>query len=135
MPKTEATCWGCWEFDRALFVLRHVDGGGVRAPYGYEIDLEDCTTSAEVLDWIAQIEAKTWGTPIVVGHLVTALCDLLDPQARLCSWGQSKRIPKRELRALLLANERRTLGFRETRRVRAERSRLDRFRVAGGDAR
>jgi hypothetical protein len=101
----EPTRWGGWEFDRRWLVLRHVDGY-------YEVDLERCRTPAQVLDWIAQIQGKRWGTTAVVGDLVEALCDLLNPQATLCSGGAAKVIPKRRLRRVVLNNERVTLHFR-----------------------
>jgi hypothetical protein len=92
----------------------------------YDIDLEQCTTSAEVLDWIVQVEGKAWATPSDVGYLVTALCDLLNPQANLCSCGEPTTIESGEhLRELVLRNEQRTLAYRRMPR-QGERSKLDR---------
>jgi hypothetical protein len=119
------TRWGSWEFDRRTLVLRHVGG------YGYEVDLERCNTPAEVLDWIAQIEGKTWGTPVVVGELVAAICDLLNPQATLCSWGVAKTITPKRMRRLLLDNERRVLALRSAGAL-AEPASLDRLPAASG---
>ena len=53
----------------------------------YEIDLQGITTSAAVLDWIAQINAKDWGTPKVVGDLVRKLDELWDLKGNYCSSG------------------------------------------------
>lgn len=75
--------WGPWEYDPKLLVLRYK---AYPQDY-YEVDLEECRTSAETLDWICQITEKTWATPEVVGWLVRALNDLLRPQAHLCSMG------------------------------------------------
>ena len=41
----------------------------------YEIDLDTCTTSPEVLDWIMQVDGKVWATPTVLAGLVRALND------------------------------------------------------------
>ena len=76
-------CWGTWRYDAALLTLTH-DGAG------YEIDLETCTHSARVLDWIFQVTAKRWCTAHDAHLLLLALDELLYPQATLCSFGQSK---------------------------------------------
>ncbi len=81
--------WGTWRFVAANFTL--VENSG------YEIDLDRCCDSAEVLDWILQIAAKQWATPTVLAHLVGAFRDLLNPQATMCSFGQSTRINPREV--------------------------------------
>ena len=36
-----------------------------RGPEFYYVDLERCLSSAEVLDWIIQIERKRWGGGVV----------------------------------------------------------------------
>src|SRR5258707_10467220 len=55
-PKPEhGDTWGNWRYDAKLLVLTHV-------PHDYEVNLEECTTSAETLDWIFQMESKTWMT-------------------------------------------------------------------------
>jgi hypothetical protein len=53
----------------------------------YEIDLEDMRTSAETLDWIFQVAMKSWATPDIVASLITAIDELIAPQANLCSCG------------------------------------------------
>lgn len=53
----------------------------------YEIDLHECTTSAEVLDWIAQICTKGWGSDELIGMTTRALSHILDLQANYCSGG------------------------------------------------
>ncbi len=58
----------------------------------YEIDLEDCGSSAQMLDWIFQICSKAWATPQDLGDLVQALNDLLRPQATICSFGTDKKL-------------------------------------------
>ncbi len=71
-----------WRFD--------VDGFCLVGPHGYEVDLDRCTTSAEVLDWICQVAKKSWGSPEVVGELVQALDDILHPQETLCTDGRER---------------------------------------------
>ena len=46
MPK-EKLSFGKWIFEPKTLVLRHENS--------YKVDLEKCTTSAEVLDWICQV--------------------------------------------------------------------------------
>ena len=105
------TSWGPWVLWRESLELVH-EGED------YAVDLEWCRTSAEVLDWIAQIDGKAWGTPEVVGHLAAALCALLSPQATLCSSGEASEIPPANLRPLVLKNERFTLRGRDVDRWR-----------------
>jgi hypothetical protein len=70
---------------------------------GYEVDLEQCLDSAQVLDWIFQAAGKTWGDDRTITGLVNALDDVLDPQAALCSWGKGKTITKAQAREMALA--------------------------------
>lgn len=56
-------------------------------PYRYEVDLDCCTTSAQVLDRVCQIAGKTWADDATLAGLVRALNDVLQPQATLCSLG------------------------------------------------
>lgn len=53
----------------------------------YQIDLDRCKTSAQVLDWIIQVAKKTWTTQEVIADLVLMLDRCLDLQANICSWG------------------------------------------------
>jgi hypothetical protein len=129
-PTPAPTTWGPWTLDRDVLVLNlEIDGG-----WRYEVDLERCPTAAAVLDWLAQIEGKRWATTDVLGHLVSALCDLLEPQARLCSWGMSRRESEssEEARERILAAEVRTRAHRlsEERRARAAAGDKVHFRSA-----
>lgn len=76
--------WGIWQYDAKTLVLF------TREPYRYEIDLEACMSSAEVLDWIFQLAGKTWMNAEQLGNLIYALDDIIDPQATLCSGGRNK---------------------------------------------
>jgi hypothetical protein len=95
--------WGPWRLDldaRELYTDPDSHVG-----YAYPVDLDRCTTSAEVLDWVCQIADKGWGTPqqnaATVAGLVQALVDVLHPQANLCSWGRSKRLTLVAVRRLV----------------------------------
>lgn len=77
--------WGRFTFRRDNLTLEH-------GLYGYYIDLERCKTPAQLLDYMFQIEAKTWMTLEDKGHLVEAVQDLLYPQQNLCSFGTNKRM-------------------------------------------
>jgi hypothetical protein len=81
--------YGRWRYDAERIVLVYVGDEGRDE---YEVDPEECTTSAETLDRIAQVSKKTWASREDVGYLVQALDDLLDFQANLCSFGDDKRI-------------------------------------------
>lgn len=105
MTTETARRWGPWRLDPAALVL-YTDPGS-HVGYRYEIDLESCLSSAAVLDWVCQIEAKGWGTPAedaeTVAGLVAAFVDILAPQARLCSWGRSRRLTRRAVTGLVAA--------------------------------
>lgn len=69
--------WGKWRLEIRSMLLVHEDG--------YDIPVDEMTTSAAVLDWIAQVAGKTLRyTAEDVGHLVRALDEILDLQASLC---------------------------------------------------
>jgi hypothetical protein len=74
-----------WQFDPSNLTLALYDSRGL----AYEVNLEQCTTSAEALDWIAQVATKLWATDMIIADLVRALNDLLDLQANMCGMGQS----------------------------------------------
>jgi hypothetical protein len=54
---------------------------------GYCVDLDECNSSAEVLDWIFQIFKKTWCTEKTIRDLLLQMEKHLNPQANLCSFG------------------------------------------------
>lgn len=80
---------GPWALDISTFTLDHDD---------YQVDLEQCTTSTEVLDWIAQIATKQWATNEVIAGLVRAINDVLAPQANLCSGGKHLTLTGKQIR-------------------------------------
>ena len=92
--------WGDWTLDaeRWCLVFRAYsvelgDGSGrsegvprYTAFHGlYEVDLERVRDSAALLDWIYQINSKTWATARVTKDLLNALEDVFHPQRNLCS--------------------------------------------------
>jgi hypothetical protein len=91
MLETQRT-WAGWSLDRAKYTL---------SCRGYEVDLEECTTSAEMLDWIMQVAGKSWATPEIVAGLVQAFADILDPQRHLCSGGASRLLTESRIRDLV----------------------------------
>ena len=93
---------GLWRLDpdRLYLILQHPK------VYKYDIDLESCTTSAQILDWIAQIAGKNWGDdimPEIIGELVLALNDYLRLQSNFCSWGEELG-PKTNIREIVTDN-------------------------------
>jgi hypothetical protein len=90
--------WGNWQLSEDTLELRcrPYGGGG-----SYPVDLEQFTSSAEVLDTIMQVAGKRWATDACLAGLVRALNDLLHPQAHLCSGGRDKRLTPAQLRRLL----------------------------------
>ena len=86
--------WGNWEYDAKNFVLEYVENDG---SHGYQVGLDDMTTSAQMLDWIFQVCVKTWVTQKDKGDLIDALQDLLHPQGTLCSGGQGKTLDATKL--------------------------------------
>jgi hypothetical protein len=54
------------------------------------VDLERCTTAAEVLDWIAKVAKKQWASAGVLAGLVWSLDDVLHLQANLCGGGRER---------------------------------------------
>ena len=42
----------------------------------YEIDVDECKTKRECLDWVRQVADKTWSDPDLIGSLCTMLIKL-----------------------------------------------------------
>jgi hypothetical protein len=62
----------------------------------YEIDLDRCTNSAEVLDWISQVSKKTWATSEMIGDLVLKIDEVLNLQKNICGWGVDHKLDVRQ---------------------------------------
>jgi hypothetical protein len=84
------TFWGQWLLDKETLVLRH-------KKILYEIYLDECKSSAQILDWIIQISQKSWATNDDIGELVRALDDILNIQGHFCGSGQSHEADSEEL--------------------------------------
>jgi len=86
-PPADGDWWGPWRYNAKTLVLEYYDEDG---KFGYEVDLERSNSSAEVLDWIFQLDTKNWCGYECLGQLVQALGDLLDPQSNICAGGKDK---------------------------------------------
>lgn len=93
--ETTSRDWTPWHLDADMRLLWTKAGG-----YVYEVDLDSCSTAGEVLDWVFQINGKEWDGDAVAG-LVNAFDDILQPQANLCSWGQSLTLDQDEIHGLV----------------------------------
>ena len=69
------TTWGRWTFNDANSCLETVIAPATGAIY--QISVDEITTSAEMLDWLFQVEEKTWATSADVGDLISAFVALL----------------------------------------------------------
>ena len=89
--------WNGWRLEGDLCLVYPAYPGS----HVYPIDLEGLTSSAEMLDMIIQVAGKNWATDECIAGLVHALHHILDPQANLCSGGQSKRLTPGRIRKLV----------------------------------
>jgi len=78
LERTEAMRTNLWNFNPQNLTI-HNDR--------YEVDLEQCGSSAAILDWIFQILHKCWATPDMMYELLQKLDHTLEPQRNFCSWG------------------------------------------------
>jgi len=85
VPLFDGKQWCNWRFQAENLTLVHL------TPH-YEIDLEIIRDSAEMLDWIFQVQQKAWATERDMADLLSAFDDIFEPQASLCSAGQGKTI-------------------------------------------
>ena len=77
--------YGAWVFDPDTLVLRHQSTD-------YEVDLEQATTAAQLLDWILQIAHKPEMTVLEMLVLLQAVADakgIGSLQGALCPYGQN----------------------------------------------
>jgi hypothetical protein len=82
--------WGRWTYNPANHCLEIVKYIG-SSKFPYEVDLDRCNKSSKLLDWIYQVQGKTWISPDDVADLVYAVDDILDGvQSQLCSFGTNK---------------------------------------------
>jgi hypothetical protein len=99
--------WGRWVLDTERLVLvldgeGQVRGDGSGVTVGtpryvafigkYELDLEQVSDSAGLLDMLFQVARKSWATARVTRDLLSAIESIFRPQRNLCSGGGSKTI-------------------------------------------
>jgi hypothetical protein len=93
--------WGSWVLDSERWCLVYLgepvlrgEGADEYTAYlgEYEIDLEHVRQSSQMLDYVFQINGKSWATARVSKDLLNALDDVFNPQANLCSGGGNKSI-------------------------------------------
>ncbi len=77
-----------WSFDKKTLCLV-LNAPNEEGPRDYEVDVEECTTSAHMLDWIMQVVSHG-PSDRVLAWLVRDLNRMLRPQATLCSGGIEK---------------------------------------------
>jgi hypothetical protein len=64
----------------------------------YEVDLERCTDSAQMLDYLLQIASKDWCTPQILYDLINEIekaCQQIqktNAQAVFCPFGQNQKV-------------------------------------------
>lgn len=95
--------WGPWYLNPANLTLELYleDRNPAVGNYDYYIDLERCLTSAQTLDWIFQVAGKEiYERHDVLGGLILAVDDILQPQGNLCGSGIDRPLRKTEVRAL-----------------------------------
>lgn len=64
--------YGRWNVDTNQALLTTVITPGA----DYEIPLDEMTSSARIMDWIFQVQEKTWASAADVGDLVEAIRDI-----------------------------------------------------------
>lgn len=72
--------WGRWSYQPGNRVLFFKNDGG----QWYEVDLDRIHDAASALDWIVQVNGKSYIGKEDVGYLVEALDDLLALQSNCC---------------------------------------------------
>lgn len=94
-----------------LTIVCHVQPG-----CDYEIDLEELTESAKVLDFIFQIAGKKWGTVEMIKDLISAFETAsrtvfkMDAQGAMCPFGKSMRMDWFERKSKPLLGDERVGG-------------------------
>ena len=86
-PK-DGTKWGKWVYHAHNLTLEYEGASGA----WYEVDLERCNDSAQILDWLVQVLHKGWSTRADIGDLLRALDDLAGQlQSKVCGFGKNHR--------------------------------------------
>jgi hypothetical protein len=69
--------WNGWKLNGTTLEYPAYEGST------YPIDLYEARDNAQMLDWIMQIEDKSWATDAIVAGLVRAFKEVLQPQSYL----------------------------------------------------
>jgi hypothetical protein len=88
--------WRPWSLDTETYTLHKITHEEIA---DYPVDLERCLNSADVLDWILQIDGGE-NDQVTLGF-VRAIDDLLAPQRHLCSFGKSTTLSVRKMHDLV----------------------------------
>ena len=77
--------WGNWklEVDNLVLVYQFEN-------IEYTINLQSCNTSAQILDWIYQVYAKSWAEVEDVYDLLRAFDDIIKIQQYICPFGRDR---------------------------------------------
>jgi hypothetical protein len=74
--------WGNWKLDinnlELVFQFENIE---------YPIPLDRCNDSAQILDWIYQIYAKSWAKQKDIYDLISAFNDIVIVQNKICCFG------------------------------------------------
>ena len=99
--RTDTRRWGPWRLhDHELLgpvLEREWDSPSLH----YWIELNRCTSSAEVLDAVMHSSRHCWADDATLAGLVRALDDVLNPISNLCGGGRSAKMRPRRLGEVL----------------------------------
>src|SRR5262245_18612699 len=92
---------GGWTYHPESLMVRY----RVKGSSEFEVDLDACITSAEILHWIFYVSTKRWATNKVIADLVKILKKLLRPNLTHC-WdvGEWEPLPTGDAMRELIAN-------------------------------
>ena len=76
--------FGNWRLQASNYTLQH-------KTHYWEIDLERCNTSAQILDWIFHMRGKGGWTDQDTLDLLAAFAAILAPMSNFCSFGRDKK--------------------------------------------
>ncbi len=88
-PVRHGMRWGNWVFNRKSLVLQFAPSSSPTLDWwNWEVDLEECRTSAQVLDWLCESQGKNGISNMDIGDLLEAIDYLANGlQGLMCSFG------------------------------------------------
>lgn len=69
------TVWGRWTLNTNTACLETVIAADTGATY--QVPVDELSNSAKILDWVFQVEEKTWANSADVGDLVSAVREII----------------------------------------------------------